>query len=252
MYDLANFSETNMYNFAIALRNAGSGARSMEEVANRMVSFIYKNCLDGRTGKPACVLVRAFKTHLYGNLTRELQESAHDMLKGVPIENTTKCLTLLATAGDEPQWNFRKGSTGHKAIPLIDEAFVKRAPMISQLLHQFGLEISAVIEPMPNLLVESEHKIQGTSIFHVPNALGSHHIPAQQEFVVRYGVQSVLGFGGLLPTEDLFAIIMFTRTQIPQETASLFKWVSAYSYMAAAAFDGEAVFDTRVPARRMR
>ena len=240
-----------MYNFAITLLNSNAGAQSMEEVANRMVSFIYKNCIDGKTGKQACVLVRFFKTHLYGRLTRELQESAHEILKTTQIENNTKCLTLLATAGDEPHWNSRQGSTGHKAIPLIDEAFVKKAPMIAQLLHQFGLEASEVIESMPNILIESDRKIQSTSIFHVPDALGSAHIPAQQEFVVPYGIRSVLGFGGLLPTGDLFTIIMFTRSQIPQETAALFKWVSAYSYVAAAAFDGETVFDNRVPVRRM-
>ncbi|HEY9626666.1 MAG TPA: hypothetical protein V6C84_05145 [Coleofasciculaceae cyanobacterium] len=242
MYDLANFSKTDMYDCAIALRNAGSGAKSMEEVASHIVDYLYKHCIDQQTGQSACALVRFFKTHPYGRLTEELQQAARTVVSNMPITPTTKCLTLLATAGEEPHWNSRNGSTGHKAIPLVDEGFVKRAPMISQLIQQFGLEVSAVIEPIPNLLIEAERKIHNTFIFHVPDALGSQHIPAQKEFVVPYGVRSVLGFGGLLPTGDLFIIILFMKTRVPQETADLFKWISASSWVAAATFDGEAVF----------
>lgn len=246
MYDLTNFTNDDMYKCAIALRNTNSGAKSLEEVANRIVRYLYENCIDQQTGKPACALVRFFKIHPYGELGGELQASAREIVKGRSIMNANKCLTLLATAGDEPQWNTRAGSTGHKAIPLVDEDFVKRAPMISRLIQQFGLEINRVLEPIPSLLIESERKIHNTFIFFVPEALGSEHIPAQAEFVIPYKIRSVLGFGGLLPSGDLFTIILFSKTKIPQETANSFKWVSAYVWAAAAAFDREAVFANSV------
>lgn len=237
-----NFTQEEMYKCAIALRNTNSGAKSMEEVANRIVRYLYENCLDGRTGKSAFALVRFFKTHRYERLTRELQVAAREIVKTHAIASTTKCLTLLATAGDEPHWNSRDGSTGHKAIPLMDEDFVKRAPMISRLVQQFGLEISMVLEPIPSLLIESDRKIHNTFIFYIPEALGSEYIPAQREFVVPYKVSSVLGFGGLLPSGDLFTVIMFSKISIPQDTADSFKWVSTYAWAAAAAFDEKAVF----------
>ncbi len=60
------------------------------------------------------------------------------------------------------------------------------------------------------------------NVFYVPQALGSPHIPAQHDFVVPYGVESVLGFGGMLPTGDLFAVVLFSRVPVPADTAELF------------------------------
>lgn len=125
--------------------------------------------------------------------------------------STTKCLTLLATAGDETQYNSKNGSVGHKAIPLVDEDFVNRAPIILQLIYQFGLDANMVLKPMPSLLIDSERTIHNTFIFHVPEALGSDYIPAQRELVIPYKIKSVLGFGGLLPSGELFVIMLFAK-----------------------------------------
>ena len=245
MYDFMNFTKDDMFNCAIALRNSGSDAKSMEEAANRIVRALYENFVDRETGESACTLVRFFKTHPYAELPQGLQQAAREILKGDSIEPTTKCLTLLATAGDKPEWNSREGSSGHKAIPLVSEDFVKDIPMISRLIQQFGLEISTVLEPMPSLLIDSDRKIHSTFIFHVPEALGSRYIPAQTEFVIPYRVRSILGFGGLLPSGDLFVVIMFGKTWIPKDTATLFKWVSTCIWIAVTAFDRKAVFAER-------
>jgi len=57
----------------------------------------------------------------------------------------------------------------------------------------------------------------------VPEAVGSPYIPAQKEFVIAHGVRSVVGFGGVLSTGDLFAVIMFAKVSIPRETADAVK-----------------------------
>lgn len=240
MYDLTNFTQQDLLDCAIALRNMDAGAASMEEVANRMVRYLYENLIDQRTNQPACALVRFFKTHPYRDLNQPLQESACDILGSRAIAPSTRCLTLLATAGDEPRWNSRHTSAGHKAIPLIDRDFIERAPMISQLIRQFGLEIDTVLEPDPKLLVD----LQRTkfNVFYVSEALGSAHIPTQKDFVIPYQIKSVLGFGGLLPSGNLFAIILFTKIWFPYDTADLFKWVSAYARLAAVTFDASAIF----------
>ncbi|MBD3886037.1 hypothetical protein IFO70_30510 [Phormidium tenue FACHB-886] len=239
MYDLENFTRENMYDCAIKLRNMDVGAKDMEEIANRMVHYLYENLIDRKTKQPACALVRCFKTHPYGRLDAALQASAREILEGRPITANTKCLTLLATMGDEPQWNSRQFSTGHKAIPLIDEDFVERAPMISQLIHQFGLRINTVLEPDIATLVDLYH--MSFNVFYIPEALGSPHIPAQSEFVIPYQIKSVLGFGGMLPSGDLLALILFSKSRISRDTASLFKWISAYVRIAASSYDRETV-----------
>ncbi len=242
MYDLTNFSLDDMYKCAIALRNMDSGCKTMEDVANRMVRYLYDHLLDGVTGKRACALVRFFKIHPYGDLNEDLQKAAFKIARHSSLKPSTKCLTLLATAGDEPSWNSRASSNGHKAIPLIDKNFVSQVPMISQLIQQFGLDIETVLEPTPNLLAELESHT--FSVFYIPNALDSAYIPSQRDFVIPYQIKSVLGFGGMLSSGELFAIILFAKTWISQDTATdSFKWISAYARIPVASFDNRAVFN---------
>ncbi len=78
-----------------------------------------------------------------------------------------------------------------------------------------------MLAPADSVLQDSLGKTY--NVFHVPEALGSPYIPAQKEFVERYGVRSVLGFGGLLGDGDLFAVIMFARGPITTESAARFR-----------------------------
>lgn len=239
MYNLATFTKDDMCRCAVTLRNMDERSENMEETANRIVRYLYENLIDQSTGKQACTLVRFFKTYSYRDLSEELQASARAILNGRSIQRNTRCLTLLATAGEEPHWNTTKQSTGHRAIPLIDQEFVNRAPMILQLIQQFGLEVRTVIEPTPTLITEVPHK--AFNVFYVPEALGSPYIPAQKEFVIPYQVQSVLGFGGMMPSGELFAVILFSKVPISFKTANLFKWVSAYVRIATESFDRRAI-----------
>ncbi|WP_421655982.1 hypothetical protein [Leptothermofonsia sp. ETS-13] len=152
-----------------------------------------------------------------------------------------KCLTLLATAGDHPDWNNRYRSRGHQAIPLISKELVAQFPMISQFIRQLGLEISTVVQPDPDLVIDLEQKT--FNVFHVPEAQGSPFVPAQAGFVIPYGVRSVLGFGGLLPSGNLLAIIMFSKTPISRDTADMFKTLALNAKMALLPFEGTAVFE---------
>jgi hypothetical protein len=240
MFDLGNFDNNDMNNCAIALRNMDANAASMEEVAKRMVGYLYENLIDPQTGKSACALVRFFRTYPYRQLNEDLQRSAHEILGWKSIALDTKCLTLLATAGDEPHWNSRHESNGHRAIPLVNREFIERAPMISQLIKQFGLEIATILEPNLELIIDVNQI--SFNVFYIPEALGSEHIPAQKDFVIPHAIKSVLGFGGMLPSGIFFAIILFSKVPISRKTADLFKWVASYARIATANFDKKIAF----------
>ncbi|MFM8550852.1 MAG: ATP-binding protein, partial [Nitrospiraceae bacterium] len=75
-----------------------------------------------------------------------------------------------------------------------------------------------------------------------PEAVGSPYLPGQGQIVVPYGVCSVLGFGGLLPTGSLFTVILFSKVPIPRETAELFKTLALSVKIALLPFDGTADF----------
>ena len=229
-----------MTELGVVLRRLGEGAQSMEEVANRVVRTLYERLVDPDTGKRSCALVRFFKTHAYAELDGSLRDFAQGMLHQRTATSGMKCLSLLATAGDRSEWNSRRSSVAHRAIPLVSEEIVSKAPMISSLLRQLGVELGVLLHPTPNLLVESGPA--SFNVFYVPNARGSPYIPDQDDFVKPNGIESVLGFGGMLPMGDIFVVIVFSKVRIPRETAELFRTLALNVKMATLPFD-EVVFD---------
>jgi hypothetical protein len=234
-YDVANFTIREVTECGRVVRTMGAGATSMEDVASRIVKYLYNTLIDGQTGERACPLIRFFKTQAYEGLDDELKAFALNTLGGGAPMPGMKCMTLLGTVGENEAWNLREKSKGHKAIPLPSEEVVHQFPMIRNLIHQLGLSVRSVVKPDPALLLDMEQKTYG--VFFVPQALGSPYIPAQQEFVVPYGIKSVMGFGGMLPSLDIFVIIMFLRVSISRETADLFKNLSLNIKLAVLPFE---------------
>jgi hypothetical protein len=224
----------------IELRRLGAYASSMEEVADRIVRHLYERLGDPSRQNAACALVRLFVTLPFGELEPEQQSFATAVLGQSPEGPGMKCLTLLASAGDEPAWNSRHASVGHRALPLPSATAVARSPMIAQLIRQLGVEIALWLSPDGRLMVDDEQHT--FNVFYVEHAQGSPYIPAQEEFVLPHAIKSVLGFGGLLPTGELFATILFSRTYIPREVADLFKTLALNVKVALLPFADRKVF----------
>lgn len=240
MFDLTRFRLSDMVRCASIARTLGDEAGSMEEASERLVEFFYENFQDRDSGGPACALIRLFKTHYYGELPPALQNFAAAVMPQTAPGPFMKCLTLMATRGQEPQWNDRSSSRGHAAIPLPSESVVEKAPMIARLTEQLGIPLGAILKPAPELIVDLAQK--SYNIFHVEHAEGSQYVPAQEEFVEPYGVRSVIGFGGVLPSGEMFAVILFTKVRVPAETAQLFRTLALNVKLALIRFDGKDVF----------
>ena len=219
--DLTRFGLTEMLRCSRTLHRAAAGAPTMEATARLICRTLYDE-LRAPDGDRACVLVRCYKTHPYGALPTDLRRFA---LKATGVYTTPpenmRCLTMLASAGSQPEWNARSNSKGHQAIPLPSPRMVEQAPMIAALIKDFGLELADVTDPKPEDMRNPDGKSYG--VFHVEQAVGSPSIPAQGEFVARYGVQSVVGFGGSLATGDLFAVILFSRVTVSASSADRFR-----------------------------
>jgi hypothetical protein len=245
MPDLSTFSLGDVVRCTSALRRSAAGAISMEEASARVVGQLFETVVDS-DGKPSVALVRLFKTHPYGALEPEQREFADRLLgPGIEPQPSMRCLTLLSTRGEQAAWNDRHSSRGHAAIPLPSERIVESAPMISQLIGQLGLDVSTILRPDPAMIIDLAQRTYG--VFHVAEAKGSPYIPAQEEFVIPFGIRSVLGFGGMLPSGNLFAVIMFAKTHVPRETADLFANVALAVKLAILPFDGGATFEAQPP-----
>jgi|1186.fasta_scaffold208742_1 hypothetical protein len=245
--DLSQFGLTEMLRCSRALHRAAAGAPTMEATARRISRLLYDE-LQTPNGDRACALVRCYKTHPFGALPADLQRFAGNASGEDAMGESTRCLTLLASAGSEPHWNARSSSKGHQAIPLASPQMVEQAPMIAALIRDFGLELADVTNPKPENMRNSEGKSFG--IFHVEHAVGSAAIPAQEEFVGRYAVQSVVGFGGSLASGDLFAVILFSRVRVSAESAERFRTLALDVKALYFPFTESSVFDREDSAPR--
>ena len=206
------------------LRNTAGSARSIEEAATAIVGYLHSQSADPGTSEPQCALVRFYMTRPYGALDPELKAFARGKLGGAAPDADTKMLTLMASYGSRPEWCDPRLSVDHQAIPLPSVEIVEQAPMIAQLIRAMGIEIADVVKPRVALLQDNSGKTY--NVFHVEKALGSPYIPAQDDFVKAHGIESVIGFGGLLHTGDLFAVVMFSQVSVPYEAAIRFRNVA--------------------------
>jgi rsbT co-antagonist protein RsbR len=241
-YDLQALSFSEMIHCAAELRGLGVGASSMEDIAERVVRFLYTALVDPQAPTPAsaCGMVRLYKTHPLGKLSPESRAFAEQSRPGGRLARETVCLSLLATAGEQPAWNTVEASVGHRAIPLAHEDLLWRLPMIAQLVAQLGIDSGAILNVDSALVAESAGDM--CNVFFVPDAVGSPHIPAQAEFVVPHGIRSVLGFGGLLQSGELFAVILFSKVPLSSRAPELFKILALSVKIAIAPYSDPTLF----------
>jgi hypothetical protein len=222
--DLTDFTVGAMLRSGIALRRAVRDCTTLEAAAGTIVRYFHDHCVDVRTGARSCPLVRFYKTHPYHALDPELQAFVTKQLGGVPPRAELRCLTLLGTAGEEAAWNSRHQSKAHRAIPLASAETVRAAPMIARLIEDLGLDLDAVIAGRDATVRSTEARTY--DVFHIEEALGSPAIPAQEEFDIPYAIRSVVGFGGVLRSGELFAVVLFSRAPISPASAQRFRTIA--------------------------
>lgn len=247
-FDLAQFDLAAQLRCSREVRKEIAASTGMEDAARRTCRYFYQELRAADGEEHACALVRLYKTHPFSELPADLQLAARRVLGGEKPPPTMRCLTLLGTAGDEPAWNSRFRSKGHRAIPLPSVGMVEQAPMIAQLVREFGLDLAAVVQPAPEVVRDTKGRKYG--VFHVAEARGSPYIPAQAEFVEKYGVRSVVGFGGTLATGDLFAVILFSRVPIDAATADRFRAIALDVKSSFFSFGPQQIFDVMRSAPR--
>lgn len=222
------------------VRALGRNASTMEAAASEVTSYLYNCFRDPTTQKSLCALIRCFTTHPYEHLPPPLQSIAAQGLGDAAPAPGLRCLTLLATNGDQPAWNDRHASLSHQVIPLPTTHVLEQAPMISQMILQMGLELSQVVEPASTLRTDAARR--SFQVFHVENAPGHPFVPAQHDFVGPAGIQSVLGFGGMLTSGEIFAVVMFSKVHISRETAQLFRTLALNVKLVFLPFSGRRIF----------
>ncbi|MFA6715692.1 MAG: hypothetical protein WC082_04065 [Victivallales bacterium] len=220
MYYLDKLRMSDIVKCGIEVRALGKNAAGMEDAANEIVRYFFDNFFDSRSEEKACVLVRLFKTHNADDLPPQLRKLSNAILKQKNAPLHCKCFTLLASTGINDIWMDRKKSKAHQAIPLPSKEVVYQIPMMLNLIKQMGLDIKTVIKPDPKIIMDLSKKT--FNVFYVADARNNPYIPAQEDFVKPFGIRSVLGFGGILPSGNVFVVIFFSRIRIKKHIAAMF------------------------------
>ncbi|MBF0317062.1 MAG: GAF domain-containing protein [Nitrospirae bacterium] len=244
MFDILNFSLDDMMTCGHLIRQSTAGCECMEEAANEILKVIYNKFTDSDTGEGNFALVRFFKTHRFGNLPNELKQTILERFDQDP-QDDTNCLTLLSTYGIEEAWNRRQNSEGHQVIPLYNVSFVNSLPMIAAMLSQLGVDIHDVVANDTQRQFINSDKTYG--VFYIYDATDNPLVPAQEGFVIPYGVKSVLGFGGELPNGEIFAVMMFCRVYLSNDIAAMFKTLALSVQYAIAPFKNHVFCDHDSP-----
>jgi hypothetical protein len=214
-YDLTHFDVPALRACAAELRAAARAATSFDGAARAVVSVLHDGFRD-RDGARQWALVRLFATRPLAALDADLQARA-ERVAGHELAGSARCLVLVASAGLEPAWNDPRASRRHRVAPLASRAALDRQPMVASVLRGLGLDLAAVAGPPGPPLARLRHRLLG--VFHVEHAPGSPLLPDQDAFVHPYGVRSAVGFGGVLPSGELYEVLGFARVPIDRATA---------------------------------
>lgn len=241
MYDLTRFRLRDTVECAAHTRKIGAGAGDVDEACRRLCRFFYEALLDGETTRPACAMVRVYKTCPFRSLDEARAAFAVSTFgkERAPAPDTT-CVSLMATMGEVPAWCSVTASKGHLAIPLFDPSFLDRLPMIAALVDRMGLDRAAVIRPDPAESARATQKAY--DVFYVPDAVADPIVPAKQSFVVPHGIQSVVGFGGALSSGEVLAVLLFSKVRIRPEVAGMFRLLALALRIALTPFVDRALF----------
>lgn len=201
-----------------ALGDALASPSSLESASRAWLDAVYEPLAE------ALVLARVFAILPRSALPAPEGEHADRVAgaAGQALDGRAPVLTLLATRGTRPEWNDRRRSQLHLALPLVSSALVEASPMIASLLDDMGVRLTSV--SWGPRLVSTATEVAEHPTLYVADALtstdsrGRLKIPAR-EFVAAHDVKTVFGVGGSLGGGTLFAMVLFARQHVTRAVA---------------------------------
>jgi hypothetical protein len=193
---------------------------AFEEGSQYIVRRLYESMTV--EGQHALVLARLYRLVRVEDLPRDLEKLVDESEKYV--------MALMGTYGKEAAWCNRHSSVAHQVIPINSIMVPERIPMFEQLLiKDMDVDLRHLYNTQ-DVMTSIRRPVGGA--FHVEHVPGSSIIPAQVDFVKPYGVESLVGFGGLVPDQrqrtSLFMLIAFSSIHIDQQAANRFCSIQPY------------------------
>lgn len=206
------------------------GASCLEDAAQHTARTIAQ-------ALPSIVLCRLFGIVTLDALPESDRAFAQRLSPSKELHDKTRILSLLGTHGRKREWCARARSQGHLAIPLIDRASVKEAPMIAKLLADLEVDLEALDDGRPIVTRKMLGGNNGT--FFVPDAqaafdLEGRAIIPSRSFIEENDVRTVFGMGGSYISGILVVAILFTDELVERVVVDRFPSLISNFKMATA------------------
>lgn len=218
MLAINNCSASEIKLFRDRIQEDVSTCAHVQAAAQRYAHLLYEEF------KEAAVLVRLFVTLPYQDLPPRDKTFVTGLARAenlsAQLNDKTRVLSLLGTAGTQPQWNDRYQSQSHLGIPLLTANFVKSIPMVSRLMNDMGIDLAWFDELDQEIVIKSLGHTAG--VFYVRDAMTrldqqQRKIVSAQDFVAAHKIKTVFGLGGSYLNGSFVTIIIFTRETIEQD-----------------------------------
>ena len=199
--------------------------RSFEHVAQTTVEAVFRQFKDD-DGQPAFALVRVFRAGIYDDLSPELQALADP--------SNPYWLALYGTTGIQDAWCDRRRSQNHQVVPGGDNMPPMLEAVFSHAMQQDVID-TANIHPV------RRNDTAITQSYFVPHALGSPYVPAQEQFVIPYGIQSLLGLGSSFTSGTAYVLLGFSCQALNEDAALRFAELAPYLSSLMATYEDRGV-----------
>jgi serine phosphatase RsbU (regulator of sigma subunit) len=204
----------------------------MEEAAAKMVRYL-RRAFRTTEGRPAFVLGRFFNTAPWEDLADDLRK----LLRPDFDPTGVRSLVLLASDGEEPAWCDRMLSPGLPPGLLESVETAAQHPLVAGLARELGLDVETFVHG-PGAEGAGGRDF---GVFHIPDATEEARVP-HQSFVAEHGVRSVVGFGGIQPSGNIFALALYSRVPLDAEAAEMLPIIAVSVKLALLPFVTEPMF----------
>lgn len=203
-----------------------------EAISQFVVETLYREFVVD--GNPQLALVRVFRLVHADDLPTKLRAL-------VPADDHY-VFTLTGSYGMEANWCHRTRSAAHQAISLNRIAFTDNVPMFLDIFDQLSINMDRLRDAGEVTM----HGYKGS--YYIPDAPQHNSLADQDNFIVPYGIRSVIGFGGhiqdLNREQSLFILAAFARVPITADAADHFLAMQDHVAASLASREGHtSVFD---------
>lgn len=228
MIDLATCTQQAVNDFARMIYSVyRDSASSLEEMSQHIVHEIFGEFQD-ESGEPAFALLRMFRVSHYDELPDDLKTQVSDQ--------SGHLLTLMATVGLEASWCDRHSSQHHQVQPMN----ALKTPLMQAVLDQIGMKVDG--SGVGISMFTSAKPDNNPGYFYVENAFESQYIVDKDEFIVPYGIQSVVAVGSPFRSGAAGLLVGFSRVPIPPEQACYFANMGVYIFTVLSQHDEKQVW----------